>query len=143
MSKPDFNTDAFFSAVKRKDMHDLLVIIFTETGFDKAAQEAKEMTRVTDAALRRIRDTLNSDEEVVDEVVEEERKPEELTYADDLVKDEEEVENELVKLIDDVKSAIESGKKKKAKKAFKALKATGVSGSEIDKLKKQIKKMED
>jgi len=127
MGKPNFNTDAFFSAVKRRDMHDLLVIVFNETGFDAAAQVAKDSTRMTDAAVRRIRTALGAT----------------LTYADDVKDEKEEVKNELEELIGAIKTAIESGKKKKAKKAFKALKATGVSGSEIDKLKKQIKEMED
>jgi iron uptake system EfeUOB component EfeO/EfeM len=132
MEKVDFNSDAFWSAVKRKDFSAVLAIAFAAAGEDEAAVVANDTTRMTDAAIKRMREALGSETEVVedsDKAID----PSELDYADE--------GNELIELTEGIEKAINAGKKKKAKKLFKELKATGLKGSEMDKIKKAIKEL--
>jgi hypothetical protein len=122
MKKVDFNTDAFWSAVKRKNMSELLVFAFTAGGEDEAAEVAKNTTRMTDAAITRIKEALGS--------------PTKLDYADET-----EPDSNLTELIKQLENAIAKGKKKKAKKFYTALAEEGLSGSEMDKYKKAIKEL--
>lgn len=127
----NFNTDAFFSAVKRKNMSDLLKIVFSETGFEDAATIAGETGRMTDAALTRIREALKEiDETDVADL-----------YYQDVITEEAESNSELIKLEKKVRKAIEKGDAKKAKKALKKLKESGLAGTEVDKLEKEVKDM--
>jgi VIT1/CCC1 family predicted Fe2+/Mn2+ transporter len=128
MEKVDFKSDAFWSAVKRKDFSAVLAIAFAMMGEDKAAEVARNTTRMTDAAITRMKDALGGEVET----------EEPLTYADDLVTDE---GNELIELTEAIEKAIKEGKKKKAKKLFKELEATGLKGSEIKQIKKAIKEL--
>jgi iron uptake system EfeUOB component EfeO/EfeM len=130
--KVDFKSDAFWSGVKRKDFSAVLAIAFTMAGEDEAAEIARNTTRMTDAAIKRMRDALGRETEVVedsDKAID----PSELDYADE--------DNELIELTEGIEKAIKAGKKKKAKKLFKELKATGLKGSEMDKIKKAIKEL--
>ena len=129
-----FNSDHFFSAVKRKSVSEILAVAFEVAGENEAAEIAKQTTRMTDAAIRKMRDALSPDttEEEIGQV---EEAPEELTYADNAA----EAYQELIKLEKKVRKAIDAGDKKKAKKALKKLKAHGLGGSEMEKLTNEVK----
>ena len=140
MSK--LNSDAFWSACKRKSIPEILETVFTEMGYEEAAEVAKNTTRFTDLAMRKMRDALPASEEVEveeeptlneDEVETPEEDPSELTYADE--------DAELIVLENKVRKAIKKGDYKKAKKALKKFMATGITGTEVDKLKKAVKDM--
>ena len=135
-----FNDDALWSAVKRKNMQDVLAYVFTECGYDKAAEVAKGTARVTDAAIIRIREALDTPVEVEAETEDVVEETEVETDTEEIA--EEMVENELITLERDIVDAIAKGKRKKAKKAWDALSATGAKGSVMKDLKRQIKKME-
>jgi len=124
-----FNEDKFWSAVKRKSMSEVLEMVLEEAGESAAAEEAAKTTRMTDAAINRIKDAVG--------VKNAEESQPELTYADDVVEE----PNEMIELEATVKQYIKAGKRKKAKKALKALLETGITGSEIDELKKEVKGM--
>ena len=123
MESSIFTTDEFWSAVKRKAMSEVLSLAFKEAGFAEASNVAGETTRMTDAAIKRMREAFNKSP-VVDEDVEEETQDE---------------PNQLTELVEAVEKAVSKGKYKKAKKALKELLETGINGSEIDELKKAVK----
>lgn len=127
-----FNENSFWSAVKRKDMINLLELLFNNNGEYEAAEIVKNTSRLTDAAIKRIRETLGSTNE---------EKPVEEPVVDyqDAINEEAEKNSELIKLEKKVRKAIEAGDKKKAKKALKKLKATGIEGTEIEKLEEEVK----
>jgi len=146
----NLNTNALWSAVKRKNIQDILEIVFTEIGEADAAAIARETTRMTDAAITRMKNALSAPEEEeveVDDVEETEVEVEDVetqSDADDIADEmlAQREEDEISIMIKDVEKAIAKGKKKKAKKAFAILKESGLKGSVVDGLKKQIKKME-
>ena len=134
------NTDAFWSAVKRKNIPEVLGMVFDAMGETEASELAKNTTRMTDLAIRKMRDALPTVEELEGEMsddmgVEESDKaidPEELDtdeYAEAMVTETE--ENEIKSIIKEGKKLIKKGKEKKAKKLFKK---HGLGGSEIEKL---------
>jgi len=127
-----FNENSFWSAVKRKDMINLLELLFNNNGEYEAAEIVKNTSRLTDAAIKRIRETLGSTNE---------EKPVEEPVVDyqDAINEEAAKNSELIKLEKKVRKAIEAGDKKKAKKALKKLKATGIEGTEIEKLEEEVK----
>ncbi len=130
LKKDIFGTDAFWSAYKRKDVNALVAMALSAVGEDEASEIAKETTRATDAAVRRIREALT-----VEEVVEESDKaidPTELDHVEEVVTGSIEEHNEIVE-------AIAAGKRKKAKKLLKAAIEGGARGSAIKDFKKQIK----
>ena len=55
-----FNDDALWGAVKRKNVQDVLAFVFTECGYDAAAEVAKSTTRMTDQAITRMREALDA-----------------------------------------------------------------------------------
>ena len=110
-------SDHFWSAVKRKAMIEVLAIVFEGT---EAGDILSETTRLTDAAIKRVRETADS------EPIEEPQVKEETA---------------LIALHEKVTDAIAAGDHKKAKKAFKKLKETGIDGSEIKALKKAVKEL--
>ena len=140
-----FNDDALWSAVKRKNVQDVLAFVFTECGYDAAAEVAKNTTRMTDQAITRMREALDAPVETeVEEVDQTELDTNELdtNELDTNELAEEMVENKLITLEKDIVDAIKKGKRKKAKKAWDALAATGARGSVMKDLKRQIKKLE-
>ena len=137
-----FNDDALWSAVKRKNVQDVLAFVFTECGYDAAAEVAKSTTRMTDQAITRMREALDAPLETDTKEVEDSDKAVDQTELDTDEKAEEMVENKLITLEKDIVDAIKKGKRKKAKKAWDALAATGARGSVMKDLKRQIKKLE-
>ena len=112
-----FNTDTFFSAVKRKAIGEILATAFGQAGYEEAAEIAKNTTRITDAAITRMRDAMSKPVEeqsskcpVDDDEFEDETKP-----ATEEV-------NTVALMVSEIKGLVATGKKKNikiAKKAFK------------------------
>ena len=135
MVKMDFNSDALFSAVKRKNMRDLLVFVLAEVGETKASEIMNDKTRITDAAITELRQALVGIERVDTEEVETPLATGinvEEDGADDVVTGSIEEHNAILK-------AIKKGKGKKALKLIKVAIKGGARGSEIEKLKAQAK----
>ena len=117
--KVQFNKN-FWGAVKRKNLLDVLAIVFDESGHEEAGAIARETTRFTNASIERMMNAVgveqdeaesvdgdNVDEACVETEVAD--TPEELTYADDTTPARQ------------VEILIEEGDFKKAKKALKKL----------------------
>ena len=128
-----FNDDALWSAVKRRNIQDILAYVFTECGYEEAAKVAKDTARITNAAVLRIREALDTPVEVeeteVEDVVEDVVETDTEEIAEEMVAETE--ENEVTAIINKGKKLIAKGKAKKAKKLFKE---HGLKGSEIKKL---------
>ncbi len=125
------HSNTFWSAVKRKSVLEILALVFEEAGLSEVAEECKNSTRITDAFMGRVKSLV----------------PEEVVEAGEAVKEavKEAVEEEvdaITEAFNDMDAAIEAGKRKKAKKIYKLMKENGIDGSEMDKRKKLIKKME-
>jgi len=115
MKKDVLNTDAFWSAVKRKSMGEILAAAFTGVGEDGAATIATDTTRMTDAAIVRMRAAL-SGKVAEDEGSTTEDPPADPTDVDYADKDADTL------TVADIKLLLESGKKKNIKAAKKAFK---------------------
>ena len=152
MSKINFDSDTLFSAVKRKDVRDMLVYLLGEAGETEAMEIMKSKSRITDAAIREVREalgttkveykmeataTVETDDKV--ETEEEEADPTDLTFENGGEVNENVID--LAGMLKDLEKAIEKGKKKKAKKILAELEDLGLKGSEIKKLKKQVKEL--
>ncbi len=132
LKKDIFGTDEYWSAFKRKDVAALTAMALSAVGEDEAAEIAKETTRVTDAAVRRIREALTVGE--VEAIVE----PDEVC-ENEVEETEEEVVTGSIEEHNEIVEAIAAGKRKKAKKLLKAAIEGGAKGSQIKEFKKQIK----
>ena len=147
MSKKIEFTPAFWSAVKRKNVLDLLKVIFEEAGETEALEIATSTTRFTNASIERMMKatgyidelpdydednaetpapTLADDEAPVEVVAD---APEDLTYADMTVDHS----------FKDIRKAIKKGKGKKALKLIQEAKDNGARGSVLKDLNKQAK----
>ena len=126
-----YTEDAFWSAVKRKNMSDMLTMFFEAGNCPLASAVAKDTTRLTDASITRMRKALAEDlgevpevsNEDVDTAMEEGCDP--ITDAEDEANAEEvttEDEDETRLTVGDIKAMVASGKKKKIKEAKKAFK---------------------
>ncbi len=119
-----FKTDGFWSAVKRKQVMEMLDLMFTYMGEDEAAAIAKGTTRVTDLSIKRIRESLSGAEETTED--------EQETTC--------EKEEPVSGSIDEHKAIVKAIKKGKGKKALKLIKAArdgGAKGSVLKDLEKQ------
>ena len=96
-------TDKFWSAVKRKQMQEVLSIVFEMIDENEASEIAATTTRLTDQAVTRMRNALGeaTTEEVVEETVEPEEGEEPTECQDGY---------------DPIRKAIAKGKGKKALK---------------------------
>ena len=101
----EFESDHFWSAVKRKNVQDILEIVFMAVGLDEAAHEAGQTTRMTDASMKRMRDAIASNEVTVEEVMATDIPTSELT--------------EELLTVADIKQLIDDGDLKSAKKTLK------------------------
>ncbi len=136
LKKDIFATDAFWAAYKRKDVSMIIAMAFEACGEDDAAEIAKETTRVTNAAVIRIREALtmgkpDAEEEEVVETPEDE--------IEETVEETEETVSGSIEEHQELVDAIAAGKRKKAKKLLKAMVEGGAKGSQIKTFKKQIK----
>ena len=132
MKKELLLTDKFWSAVKRKQLQEVLEIVFESIGEDKAAEVAGGVTRMTDLAIQKMRTALSENVEDVEDV--EETDAAELTYNDDVV-------TEVGETFKAIEKAIEKGKGKKALKLIKQAKEDGIDGSVLKDLKKLAKEL--
>ena len=128
MAKTVF-TEPMVSAIKRKNVKDMVVELLRIDGKEDEANEVADSSRLTNALMER---TIFKDIEPEAEEQTDEAGP----VADAEVED-----NELIALFDELEKAIKKGKKKKAKKALQAIEDKGVTGSEIDKLKAKVKEL--
>lgn len=142
MSKINFDSDTLFSAVKRKNVKDILVYMLGEAGETGAMEILKEKTRITDAAILEVRNALGTTDDkatvVEDEVIEDAEAGSDatdLTYADNI-----EAECDAL-TIGDIKALVATGKKKKIAKAKEAFKSQfGKDHPNYKELKKLFKK---
>lgn len=152
----NLNSDTLFSAVKRKNVRDILLYVFNEAGEEAAFNVLNDKTRLTDAAITEIRQALGTtipsdvdapdtttpnyevsatatvdkgDEAEIDATT---KDATDLTYADGDVID-------MTGMLTDLEKAIGKGKKKKAKKLVAELEDLGLKGSVFKDLKKQVK----
>jgi len=132
MKKELLLTDKFWSAVKRKQLQEVLEIVFESIGEDKAAEVAGGVTRMTDLAIQKMRTALSENVEDVEADVETDAT--ELTYNDDIV-------TEVGETFKAIEKAIEKGKGKKALKLIKQAKEDGIDGSVLKDLKKLAKEL--
>lgn len=138
--KVQFNPN-FWSAVKRKNLLDVLKVVFAESGHDEAAQIAHDTTRFTGASIVRMMNAVGvtgepEEEEEAEDVTD---KPEEGEVVE-LDKDaEEDFNNHLIELNEAIDKAIKKGKKKKAIKLIKESEELGVKGSVLKDQEKQAK----
>ena len=109
-----FLSDTFWSAVKRKNLPDVLEIVFAQAGLEDASEVAHNTKAMTEAAILRMKAAMGEVPETVEteDVEETMAKDVEPTYAD----------NPAV-TVGDIKMLIASGKKKNIKAAKKAFKA--------------------
>jgi hypothetical protein len=134
-----FLSDSFWSSVKRKQIQEILAVVFEEAGHAQAAEIARNTSRMTELAMTKMRNALAEQHPVeeIDEsdLVEDSDKaidPTELDYAD-------EDANRLT--VGDIKALIKTGKKKNIKAAKKAFKEQFAKGHPQHKeLKKLFKK---
>ena len=130
-----FLSDTFWSAVKRKNLPDVLEIVFVQAGLEDAAKVAHDTNAMTAAAILRMKSAMGEVPEIKeDEVVEETMaKDVEPTYADEA--------SEVI-TVGDIKMLIASGKKKNIKAAKKAFKKQFAKGhpqhKEIKNLLKEV-----
>ena len=145
-----YTEDHFWSAVKRKSMSEVLSIMFTQGNCPLAATAANETTRMTDAAITRMRDALakdmdGPDAEAIDEALEEGCDP--VTDAEDEANAEasktekSETVSGSIEEHNDIIKAIKKGKGKKALKLIAKAREGGAKGSELKKLEKQAKEL--
>ncbi len=125
-----FKTDGFWSAVKRKQVMEMLDLMFTYMGEDEAAAIAKGTTRVTDLSIKRIRESLSGAEETTEEDVTTEDEQETTCEKEEPVSGSIDEHKAIVK-------AIKKGKGKKALKLIKAARHGGAKGSALKDLEKQ------
>ena len=124
-----FLSDKFWSSVKRKNLPDLLELVFEQAGFEDAAEIARNTNAMTAAAMQRMKDAMGAVE--VDEPETTEEDETELTYED-------EASDKLT--VGDIKALVATGKKKNIKAAKKALKEQfGKDHPQYKELKKLIK----
>lgn len=155
--KVQFNPN-FWSAVKRKNLLDVLEIVFTESGMEDAGQIAHDTTRFTSAAINRMMDACGVVEadEPTDEQIEQAEQDQALSDAgitDDGTPDGEyeetmetpdETEAKAEKSIPDhdfkaIRKAIKKGKGKKALKLIVEAKENGARGSVLKGLTREAK----
>jgi len=130
-------SDHFWSAVKRKNLPDVLEIVFAQSGFEEAAKVAHETNAMTNAAIERMKTALGGH-------LEQDLLPlaEEVETILPPVNDKQTAEgNELIAIHEDIENLLAKGKGKKAKKLIKASMANGTKGSVIAKQLKQAKKL--
>ncbi len=151
MKREVLNTDAFWSAVKRKNMGEILSAAFIAVGQDEAAEIANDTTRMTDAAITRMRSALDSvggtmeaHGSVEDEGTDTEDDNTEEVAAKEAVKEKPAVAegkpmNGSVEEHQAIMKAIKKGKGKKALKLIKAARDGGARGSVLKDLAKQAK----
>ncbi len=136
LKKDVFGTDSFWSAVKRKDVFAVVTMAFEACGEDEAAEISSTQTRVTDAAIIRIRAALTvNGEEVVETEEEEVVETEEVETTDEP----EEVVNGSIEEHEAIIKAIKKGKGHKALKLIKKAKKGGARGSVLKDLERQAK----
>lgn len=121
-------TLALVSAIKRKQIKEVLTELLLINGKDEEAQEVKEAGRLTNALIDRV--CASSIEGLLGT---------EVDNAEESVEASQHAENELEAQFKDLGKLIDAGDKKKAKKLYKAMKESGLKGSEMDKAKKAIK----
>ncbi len=139
MKKEVLNTDAFWSAVKRKNMSEILTAAFIAVGEDEVAGIAKETTRMTDAAITRMRSALGAEGSAEDEGTDTEDDHTEEVAAKEAVK--EQHEDDFKVTVGDIKLLVGEGSKKSLKAAKKAFKEQFAEDHpNYKELKKLIKK---
>jgi len=114
-----FNDDHFWSAVKRRNVQEILEVVFNAVGLDEAADIAGQTTRLTDASMTRMRNAIVSNDTVEEEIPTSEITEDVLTVAD-------------------IKQLIDDGDLKEAKKSLK--KQFAKDHPQYKELKKLIKK---
>ncbi|MCD6151558.1 MAG: hypothetical protein J7J70_07905 [Deltaproteobacteria bacterium] len=131
-----FLSDKFWSSVKRKNLPDLLELVFEQAGLEDAAEIARNTNAMTAAAMQRMKDAMGAvevdePETTEEDVTVEEEDETELTYED-------EASDKLT--VGDIKALVATGKKKSIKAAKKALKEQfGKDHPQYKELKKLIK----
>lgn len=129
MKLEKFDTDALWSAVKRRQVRDLLVAVFENIeGCEKLVEELKTTSRLSDAKISRLKDIMNGVSEG------------QTTIDAEVVGNEDGLKDSVT--FEKLKKAISKGKKKKAEKIAKQLRDAGYGGAIIDALEKQIETME-
>jgi len=120
-----FNSDEYFSALKRKNIKDILMVTLNILGETAAAAELDKNSRMTNATFDRVRALFGT---TLDTPVEEEKFEEPLPEFDEVM---EEADNELLAIHTDIENLLAKGKGKKALKLIKASMANGTKGSVI------------
>jgi len=129
MKLEKFDTDALWSAVKRRQVRDLLVAVFENIeGCEKLVEELKTTSRLSNAKISRLKDIMNGVSEG------------QTTIDAEVVGNEDGLKDSVT--FEKLKKAISKGKKKKAEKIAKQLRDAGYGGAIIDALEKQIETME-
>ncbi len=113
-------TKELVSAIKRKDLKEIVALILESEEKTEAAKEFREASRITTALI---------DRTCVDEVETEE------------TEETEETTNGSIEEHQEIIDAIAAGKAKKAKKLLKAAVEGGMKGAIIKDFKKQIKQL--
>ena len=126
--------DHFFSLAKRRQIQDILALIFEDAGEEDAAEIAKSTTRLTAAAIDRMRKALT--QEIEEEVKEEVDESQEYGDEEEGVEEDDEYE---ATLHGKVEKLIKKGKFKKALKKIKEMRKDGYGGSILDGYEAQAK----
>ncbi len=129
MSKAILNTDKFWSAVKRKNVPEMLTLMFQAVGEDEASKVAGETTRLTNLAMTKMRDAFSD-----------ECDPALLDYNDNTEVVEVEKDDGDKITVGDIKALCEEGSKKSVKAANKALGQFAEDHPNYKELAKAIKK---
>jgi len=124
----------------KRDVRGLLALELDALGETEKAQEVRDSSRFTAALIRRVwvpgLDAI-FDKATAETVDTADQEPDDV-YPEAVEKPAEN-DNKISNIFDKVRKAINAGNAKKAKKALKELKEMGIKGSELDKLKKQVK----
>ena len=126
-------TAVMMSAVKRKNVKDMVAIMLAFDGNAEGAEMVQGATRLTEKLMKDAGCYAYGDEPDYEEIKEE--------YAEEECCPTEEINTEDPFKLNELDTLIAQGKKKKAKKLLKEIEATGLKGSELKKRKALVKEL--